>query len=120
MTELSTEGKKRSKAAADNQDEADVQDGRAGAQAGGAKKLRLTLVEDDHSPLAHFQNALKERGIKNLEIGDIVSEALATVPKDWWDAKLEELTPLEWKLHAALENPEMRAKLMSLLEGKKV
>ncbi len=118
MTELATEGKKRSKQAQENADDA-AEDNRAGAQAGAARKLRLTLVEDDQSPLAHFQNALKERGIKNLEIGDIVSEALATVPKEWWDAKLEELTPLEWKLHAALENPEMRAKLMSLLEGKK-
>jgi hypothetical protein len=121
MTELAQEGKKKSKAAVEANDEAqDTLDGRAGAQAGAGRKIRLTLVEDDNGPLQNFQNLLKDRGIKNLELGDIVSEALATVPKEWWDAKIEELTPLEWKLHAALENPEMRAKLLSLLEGKKV
>ena len=120
MTELAQEGKKRSKANAEAQEEsADAQENRAGAQAAGGRKLRLTLVEEDNSALAFFQNGLKERAIKNIELGDIVAEALATVPREWWEAKLEELTPLEWKLHAALENPEMRAKLMQLLEGKK-
>lgn len=123
MTELAQEGgkKKKDKAVAveAQEESSEALEARAGAQAGGAKKLRLTLVEDEQSNLFAFQTALKERGLKNFELSDIVAEALATVPKQWWDAKIEELTPLEWKLHAALENPEMRAKLMSLLEGKK-
>lgn len=123
MTELAQEGKKKKDKAAAveaQEDSSEALEGRAGAQAAaGAKKLRLTIVEDEQSNLFAFQTALKDRGLKNFELSDIVAEALATVPKEWWDAKIEELTPLEWKLHAALENPEMRAKLMSLLEGKK-
>lgn len=122
MTELAQEGKKKKDKAAAveaQEDGGEALEGRAGAQAAGAKKLRLTILEDEQSNLFAFQTALKDRGLKNFELSDIVAEALATVPKEWWDAKIEELTPLEWKLHAALENPEMRAKLMSLLEGKK-
>ncbi|RZA20624.1 MAG: hypothetical protein EOP10_17800 [Proteobacteria bacterium] len=100
-------------------DESTDQDLRSGAQAGSAKKLRLVLAEDEQSQLFLFQQTLKERGVKNFELGDIVAEALATIPKEWWDAKIDEITPLEWKLHAALENPDMREKLMSLLNGKK-
>ncbi len=119
MTELAQEGKKKAKAATQEaQDESLDQDNRAGAQSGG-KKLRLTLVEDESSGLYAFAQTLKERGVKNFELGDIVAEALATVPKEWWDAKIDEITPLEWKLHAALENPAMREKLMSLLNGQK-
>ncbi|MBC7661313.1 MAG: hypothetical protein H7249_16585 [Chitinophagaceae bacterium] len=117
MTELAQEGSIKKKKAVEPQDDAD-QDLRAGAQSGG-KKLRLTLVEDEQSLLFGFQQTLKERGVKNFELGDIVAEALATIPKEWWDAKVEEITPLEWKLHAALENPDMREKLMSLLNGQK-
>lgn len=121
MTELAQESGKKSKAAAVAQDESnEPAETRVGAQAAaGGKKIRLTLVEDDSSALSQFQTALKDRGVKGVEISDIVAEALATIPKEWWDAKLEELTPFEFKLHAALENPELRAKLMSLLDGKK-
>jgi|GEM_PF-2851964 len=120
MTELAQESGKKSKAATVAQDETiDAADTRAGAQAAAGKKIRLTLIEDDASPLSQFQTALKDRGVKGLELSDIVAEALATVPKEWWDKKLDELTPFEFKLHAALENPELRAKLMSLLDGKK-
>lgn len=119
MTELAQESsKEKKKKNVDVQDESLDQDNRAGAQAGG-KKLRMTLVEDEQSQLFAFQQTLKERGLKNFELGDIVAEALATIPKEWWDAKVDEITPLEWKLHAALENPDMREKLMSLLNGKK-
>lgn len=117
MTELAQENSKKKKNL-EAQDESLDQDNRAGAQAG-SKKLRLTLVEDEQSQLFAFQQTLKERGLKNFELGDIVTEALATIPKEWWDAKVDEITPLEWKLHAALENPDMREKLMSLLNGKK-
>lgn len=122
MTEVEAKegtGKRKAKAAANADEAGDSSEGRVGAQAAGSRKLRLNLIEDEESALFHFQAAIKDRGIKNFEISDIVSEALATIPQEWWDAKLEELTPLEWKLHAALGNPEMRAKLMSLLEGKK-
>ncbi len=118
MTEVAQEVSSKKKKASDLQDDSS-EDLRAGAQAGGSKKLRLAITEDEQSHLFQFQQTLKERGVKNYELGDIVAEALATVPKEWWDAKIDEVTPLEWKLHAALENPEMREKLMSLLNGKK-
>ncbi|SMF32824.1 hypothetical protein [Pseudobacteriovorax antillogorgiicola] len=81
------------------------------------KKIRLNLQEPDDGPLNTLQNKLKDRGLKNYDLSETVSEALATIPKEWWDEKLEELTPLEWKVQAALDNPEMREKLVSLLEG---
>ncbi len=121
MSELAKETKKKPKVGPEGslEEGGELQEGRAGAQAAAGRKIRLNLLEDEGSPLFHFQNALKERGIKNIELSDLIAEALGTVPQEWWDAKLEELTPLEWKLHAALENPEMRAKLMSLLDAKK-
>lgn len=122
MSEVAQEvsSKKKKAVEAPSADETLEQDNRAGAQgANSAKKLRLVIAEDEQSQLFAFQQVLKERGVKNFELGDIVAEALATVPKAWWDAKIDEITPLEWKLHAALENPDMREKLMSLLNGKK-
>lgn len=80
------------------------------------KKIRLTLEEAEDGPLHQLQAKLKDRGIKNPDLGETVSEALATISEDWWAEKVEELTPLEWKLQAALENPELREKLVSLLE----
>ena len=120
MTELAMEPKKKGRAASISgaEDGHETQDQRSGALAAGAKKIRLTLQEDDDGPLSQFQMALKDRGVKGVEISDIIAEALSTVPKEWWDAKLEALTPFEFKLHAALENPELRAKLMSLLDTK--
>ncbi|MCX6130952.1 MAG: hypothetical protein NTX25_18080 [Proteobacteria bacterium] len=116
--EVAQEPKKKGRSAVAQiaDDLAEGQDGRAGAQLAASKKIRLTLQEDDNVLLSQFQIALKDRGIKGVELSDIIAEALATVPKEWWDAKLEELTPFEYKLHAALENPELRAKLMSLLD----
>ncbi|MFW7379575.1 MAG: hypothetical protein ACOH5I_12250 [Oligoflexus sp.] len=83
------------------------------------KKLRLTIEETEDGRLHTFMNALRDRGVKNPDLGVLVSEALATVNEDWWTNKIEELTPLEWKVQAALENPDLREKLVTLLEGKK-
>ncbi|MBF0441494.1 MAG: hypothetical protein HQK54_06290 [Oligoflexales bacterium] len=116
MTEPAKEGKKRKIPSESLDDDLETQDGRAGAQIIVGRKLKLTLSVDYDGPLAGFQNALKERGIKNIDIGDIVNEALTTIPQEWWDAKLNDLTPLEWKLQEALKRPEMRARLQSVLE----
>mgnify|MGYP003683321567 CR=1 FL=1 len=91
---------------------------RKGADAKSAmKKIRLNLQEVEDGPLNTMLNSLRDRGLKNYDLSETVSEALATIPEDWWKEKLEDLTPLEWKVQAALENPEMREKLVSLLEG---
>ena len=76
------------------------------------------LQEEENGPLTELQTKLKERGVKAIDLGQIANEALATIDKEWWANKLDELTPLEYKLHAALENPETRQKLMSILDGK--
>lgn len=83
------------------------------------KKTRLVLEEPIDSPLNHLQNTLKDRGVKNLDLNGLVCEALAQVPEEWWETKIEELTPLKFKLDAALEDPKMREKLISLLDTNK-
>lgn len=83
------------------------------------KKTRLVLEEAIDSPLNHLQNTLKDRGVKNLDLNGLVCEALAQVPEEWWETKIEELTPLKFKLDAALEDPKMREKLISLLDTNK-
>ncbi len=98
-------------------------DKKAGQRKGGAaaktasKRIRLTIVEEDTGPLTQLSEKLKERGLKNYDLSDTVAEALATIPDTFWMEKLEALTPLEWKIQAALDNPDMREKLVSLLEG---
>ena len=81
------------------------------------KKLRITLEEPEDGRLHSFMTKLRDRGIKSPDLGALISEALAELSDSWWEAKLEEMTPLEWKVQAALENPELREKLVSLLEG---
>jgi predicted TIM-barrel fold metal-dependent hydrolase len=83
------------------------------------KKVRLTIEETEEGRLTSLMNTLKDRGVKNPDLGHVVAEALATIPEPWWEEKLDELTPLEWKVQAALDNPDMREKLVTLLEGKK-
>lgn len=83
------------------------------------KKIRLTIEEAEDGRLHTFMNALRDRGVKSPDLGVLVAEALATVDENWWSNKVEELTPLEWKVQAALENPDLREKLVTLLEGKK-
>lgn len=82
------------------------------------KKTRLMLEEPVDSPLNHLQNLLKDRGVKSLDLNALVSEALLQISPEWWEQKAEELTPLKFKLDAALEDPKMREKLISLLEAK--
>lgn len=85
-----------------------------------AKKIRITLLETEDGPLTRLQNKLKERGLKNIDLGEIVSEALGTVDETFWDEKINALTPLEFRLQAALDNPEMKQKLIDLLDDSSV
>ena len=88
---------------------------RKGASGETLKKVRAVITEDETGPLTVLQTKLKERGLKNFDIGEVIAEALSTIDQDWWDEKLDTLTPIEFKLQAALENPDMRAKLETLL-----
>ncbi|MES2746160.1 MAG: hypothetical protein V4655_12075 [Bdellovibrionota bacterium] len=44
-----------------------------------------------------------------------MSEALVCVPRDFWESKLRELTPLEWKLLNALSDQSFRDDVTRLL-----
>ena len=87
---------------------------RKGASGETLKKVRAVITETENGPLTTLQTKLKDRGLKNFDIGEVIAEALSTIDSEWWEKKLEVLTPIEFKLQAALENPEMRAKLESL------
>lgn len=93
---------------------------RKGASGETLKKVRAVITETENGPLTTLQTKLKDRGLKNFDIGEVIAEALSTIDSEWWEKKLEVLTPIEFKLQAALENPEMRAKLESLLSEQKL
>lgn len=79
------------------------------------KTTKLLLTSPGEHPFSIFLNELKTRGIRNLDLNDFVVEALSRVPQSWWDEKIEELTPLEYRVNNALSNPDLRAKLSELL-----
>lgn len=84
------------------------------------KGLKLSFEEAElPEAVTDFIATLKTRGIKDYNLGDIFSEALKEVKDSFWDKKLEELTPLQWKLNAALTNPELKDKLLALLGSSK-
>jgi hypothetical protein len=78
-------------------------------------KFKLQLVASRQHPLCNFSEEVKVRGIKNFDLNQFVLEALSTLDSSWWQEQLESLTPLEYKITAALADPEMREKLKQLL-----
>jgi len=90
---------------------------RAGASADNADsiKFKANVPVSCDSQLNRLIVELKNRGIKNVDVGPIISEALELVPEDWWLEKLQGLTPIEVRVQLALKNPEMRAKLLEVL-----
>lgn len=76
-------------------------------------KVMMT-VSGDHA-LSSFLNSLKSRGVKNPNLGELILDALSTLEEDWWKDKLDELTPLEYRVKQALSNPESRERLASFL-----
>ncbi|MBG07826.1 MAG: hypothetical protein CME68_03655 [Halobacteriovoraceae bacterium] len=81
------------------------------------KALFSTLP--DH-PLSKFQNEIKKRNIKDVNLNNILLEAIDQLPPKWWEDKVELLTPLEYKVQEALKKPDMREKLENLLvEGQR-
>ena len=82
---------------------------------GRAAKLRLILTVPPEHELNWLQAEFKRRGIQKADLGEIVTDALAQVPRSWWAQKVDDLTPLEFKVQQALENPSLREKLTALL-----
>ena len=66
-------------------------------------------------PLSIFQSEIKKRNIKDVNLNDILLEAIDQLPTNWWKDKIESLTPLEFKVQEALKQPDMREKLENLL-----
>ena len=81
-------------------------------------KMKVQLqVPTDH-PFFSFGEELKQRKAKGIDLAQLVLDALSAVKEDWWTKKLEELTPIEYRIHLALNNPELREELSSFLEEK--
>ena len=78
-------------------------------------KTRCVIATKTDHPFSRFLGGLKERGVRGFDPGDFIKEALDSLPEDFWKKKLEDLTPLEFRINAALADPEMREKLSSLL-----
>ena len=78
-------------------------------------KTRLMLSTDEFHPLSSFQAELKLRSIKNFDLNALVVRALKKLPEEYWESELEDITPLEYRVNAALSDPEMRKKLKELL-----
>ncbi len=81
----------------------------------GTKTTKLLLTSEAEHPFSVFQNELKTRGIKNLDLNEFVVTALSQIPEAWWQARIEELTPLEYRVNNALSDPNLRQKLSELL-----
>lgn len=76
-------------------------------------KLKLN-VPDDH-PLAKFAQEIKQRGVKNFDMTQLILEVFDSQTDEWWSDKLESETPLEFKINRALSDPNMREKLKELV-----
>ena len=76
-------------------------------------KFNLSLPED-HS-FSNLQLELKRRGLKNLDLNVLMEEIFSLVPQNWWEEKLDTLTPLEYKVSQAMANPDMRKKFNEIL-----
>ncbi len=81
----------------------------------GEVKIRLQLNAPKDHPLSWFSEEVKMRGIKNLDLNTLVLTAISELGDSWWRQILEEHTPLEYKISAALADPAMREKLKLLL-----
>ena len=79
------------------------------------QKIKLSLTPEPEHPLALYVAEIKKRGIKDIDLNSLVIEALALVDEQWWQDRLEEATPLEYRVNMALSDPKMREKLSKLL-----
>jgi hypothetical protein len=85
----------------------------------GRRVFPLALNEDQLPEGA--RRLLRAQWIGDVEVFDLATvfrDALMEVDPDFWQRKLEELTPFEWKLQAALDDAEFRKKVEALLESK--
>ena len=78
-------------------------------------KTKCTLSFPQSHPFSSLQLELKKRGLKSLNLNEFMEEVFSLVPEAWWEEKLDNLTPLEYKVSQAMANPEMRKKFNDLV-----
>ena len=76
-------------------------------------KLKFSIPEDH--PLAELEKSLKDRGVKNFDPSGLILEILDGIDSEWWTSRLENETPLEFKINRALSDPNMREKRKELI-----
>lgn len=79
-------------------------------------KLKITLPDAPEHPFYQFVEELKFRRIKNLDLGELILEGLSNVDESWWKKKIDQLTPLEFRVDVALADPSLRDKLTEFLK----
>lgn len=84
----------------------------------GTKKVFRFILDPDQlaDGPGKFLMAVTTMNVPHPEITRAISDALLTVGDDFWQSKIEALTPFEWKLSQALEDMEFRQKVAALLE----
>ncbi len=83
----------------------------------GQTKIKLALEEDKlPEGFLNLITSLKKYGVKDIPLTSIVTEALNEVSQDDWDLLIDKVTPFEYKIKAAMEDPELKEKLMNLLK----
>ena len=83
-------------------------------------RTRLNIATHATHPFTRFVTAVKQRGIRQFDANQIVAEALEQLSPQWCAGKLEEITPLEFKITAALNDPKLREQLSAILAAQSI
>lgn len=84
------------------------------------KALKISLDEEKFPEgLQNLLASQKEYSVK-YDIGEIILEALSKVSAADWAQMSDDHIPMNVKIMAAMENPEMREKLKNLLNTSKL
>jgi hypothetical protein len=71
------------------------------------KTYKVELPETAFRRIEEIQSRLKERSIKR-NVSFIFEKLVLQAPKDVDQKIVEELTPIEWKIKQAMDNPQKR------------
>ena len=78
--------------------------------------LRLVLPFEDLPDGLHLLlNVIDIMELIDVDLPSVLNDALNAVPQEFWNAKLDEYTPLEWKLRQAMESETFRESVKDLL-----
>ncbi|MCB9229927.1 MAG: hypothetical protein H6618_09970 [Deltaproteobacteria bacterium] len=85
------------------------------SQASQLTKTRCVISSSADHPFCQFMNQLRDRGVRQFDPGEFIGEILDSMSDQFWKEQLEKRTPLEFRINAALADPNMREKLTTLL-----